>query len=472
MAESQTNLGWDVLLDVSAHRGTLSARLTAAVRAAIRDGRLPHHTALPPSRTLASELGLSRWTVTRAYGQLVAECYLEARPGSATRVSWVPEQVGERQRTVPRPPQAAAPFDMMPGRPDLRAFPRRRWLQAMTVAAQTASYAELDYPESGGVERLRSVLAAYLNRVRGAAAASGQVNVCFGAGQAMLRIATALRADGHTTIAVEDPGPTRLWQAAKLAGLTLVPMPVDDHGMVVSALADHPGVRAVCVGAAHHFPLGGVLPPARRAALLAWARRVDGLIVEDDYDAEFRYDRAPTATMQGMEPRRVALLGSVSKTLGPTVGIGWAVAPPQWTDVLRTDDRLQLMPSALNQLALAELIESGAYDRHLRASRSRFRVRRNTLIAALGRIPDCRVHGAEAGVHLMLDLPAGCDAAAVMWTARPLGLVVADLTGARLQPDPIARPALMLGYANLADHAIDEAVRILADTIESVRRHP
>ncbi len=466
VAESQTNLGWDVLLDLTAYRGALSDRLTVAIRAAIRDGRLPHHTALPPSRTLAAELGMSRWTVTRAYGQLIAECYLEARTGSATRVSWVPEQTGERPQPV-RKPAIARRYDMEPGQPDLRAFPRRRWLQALATAAQTASYADLDYPEPGGTERLRTVLSAYLNRVRGAAATPGQVNVCFGAGQAMLRIATALRADGHTSIAVEDPGPTRLWQAATLAGLTLVPIPVDEHGMVVSMLADHPDVRAVCVGAAHHYPLGAVLAPARRAALLDWVRRVDGLIVEDDYDAEFRYNRPPTATIQGMEPRRVALLGSVTKTIGPTVGIGWAVTPPQWTDTLRTDDRLQIMPSSLTQLAFAEFIEAGAYDRHLRASRVRFRARRDTLIAALQRIPGCRIHGAEAGVHVLLDLPAGCDAAAVMWAGRRRGLFVYDIAGARIRPESYPGPTLMLGYANLADHLVEEAVTLLAGIIEA-----
>jgi GntR family transcriptional regulator / MocR family aminotransferase len=466
VTESQTNLGWDVLLDLTAHRGALSDRLTAAIRAAIRDGRLPHHTALPPSRDLATELGVSRWTVTKAYGQLVAECYLEARTGSATRVRWVPEPAEVAR--VPRKPPTAIAYDLRSAQPDLRAFPRQRWLAALGVAAQTASYAELDRPEPGGTERLRTVLAAYLNRVRGAAAQPDLVNICFGAGQAMLRICSALRDDGHTTIAVEDPGPTRLWEAAVLAGLTLVPIPVDEHGLVASTLDEHPEVRAVCVGAAHQFPMGQVLAPHRRAALLEWARRVDGLIVEDDYDAEFRYDRPATAAMQGMEPRRVALVGSVSKTLGPAVGIGWAVTPSRWTATLRTDDQLLMMPTSLNQLALAAMLESGSYDRHLRAARSRFRARRTAFVKALDLIPHCTVSGAEAGLHVLLDLPVTCDAAAVRDAAVKRGLQTCAVDEFRIRPDPDGRQVLALGYGNLADSAIGDAVRILAETIAAV----
>lgn len=463
MQESQTNLAWDVLLDLDGHSGSLSDRLTAALRDAIRDGRLPHGTALPPSRTLAAELDVSRWTVTRAYGQLVAECYLQARTGSATRVRWTPEPPSQVQPA--RRPPGAIPYDLVPGRPDLRAFPRRRWLHALGSAAQTASYAELDYPEPGGAHRLRTTLAGYLNRVRGAAADAGSVHVCFGAAQGMLRICTALRASGHTAIAVEDPGPTRLWQAARLAGLTLVPVPVDEHGLVVDAVTGYPGLRAVCVGAAHQCPLGPALAPHRRAALLEWARQVDGIVVEDDYDAEFRYDRPAVATMQGMAPNRVALLGSVSRTLGPSVGIGWLVAPPPWTRALHEDDQLLLMPPVLNQLALAMMLETGSYDRHLRAARSRFRARRGRLVAALSRIPGCTVRSAEAGLHVLLELPAGRDPGAIVAAAHRYGLDTGYLDEFRIRPDPDAPATLVLGYANLADTAVDEAVAILARTI-------
>jgi GntR family transcriptional regulator/MocR family aminotransferase len=284
----------------------------------------------------------------------------------------------------------------------------------------------------------------------------------------MLRICAALRASGHTAIAVEDPGPTRLWQAARAAGLTLVPVPVDGDGMVVSTLDGHPGVRAVCVGAAHQCPLGPALAPHRRAWLLDWARRVDGLIVEDDWDAEFRYDRPAVATVQGMQPHRVALLGSVSRALGPSVGVGWLVAPPQWTVTLHGDDELLLMPPVLNQLALAELLESGAYDRHLRAARSRFRARRGRLLQALRRIPGCPVRGADAGLHVLLELPAGCDAAAVVAAAYRRGLQISGLDDFRIRPDPDAAPALVLGYGNLADAAVEDAVDALRATISAV----
>ncbi|MGW1025598.1 MocR-like pyridoxine biosynthesis transcription factor PdxR [Streptomyces sp. NPDC002577] len=463
MPQQRTNLAWDVLLVPTAHRGSLSERLTAAIRAAIRDGRLPHGTALPPSRTLADELDISRWTVTQAYGQLIAEGYLEARTGSATRVRWVPEPA---QQPTATPPPAPIRYDLNPGRPDLRAFPRQRWIKALRAAADTASFADLDYPAPGGTPHLREVLAAYLNRCRGAAADLASVSICFGAAQGMLRICQALRADGHTAIAVEDPGPTRLWQAASTAGLTLVPVSVDEHGLVVADLAEHPQVRAVCVGAAHQFPLGPVLAPHRRAALLSWARDTDGLIVEDDYDAEFRYDRPATAAMQGMEPRRVALLGSVSKTLGPSVGIGWIVTPPRWTTALHAEDPLLLMPPVLNQLALASMLESGAYDRHLREARTRFRRRRAALIQVLDAIPGCTVRAAEAGLHVLLDLPPGTDAAALLATISRRGLAAASLDAFRIRPAHEAQPTLVLGYGNLADQSVSAAAHLLADALQ------
>jgi GntR family transcriptional regulator/MocR family aminotransferase len=289
----------------------------------------------------------------------------------------------------------------------------------------------------------------------------------------MLRICTALHAAGHTALAVEDPGPTRLWQAAILAGLQLVPIDVDADGLVVEQLADHPQVRAVLVGAAHQCPTGVVLAPHRRAQVLRWARDVDGLIIEDDYDAEYRYDRPATATFQGMEPRRVALIGSVSRTLGPAVGIGWAVTPPRWTSPIRHDDFLRLMPPVLNQLALAVMLESGAYDRHLRAARARFRARRAVLLDRLAMdLPDCRVRAAEAGLDILLELPAGRDAWLAVVAARKRGLLCSTLNAFRMRPARQAAPTIVLSYGNLADSAVGEAVGILADAIAGATIRP
>ncbi|HEV3465208.1 MAG TPA: PLP-dependent aminotransferase family protein, partial [Actinomycetota bacterium] len=384
MSRSQTNLAWDTLLELGegqGRSGPLHARLSSALREAIRGGRLPAGSALPPSRTLAEDLGCSRWVVTEAYAQLAAEGYLEARVGSGTRVR--PGDRAATGRPPPQSPPARAPrIDLAPGLPDLRAFPLGRWVSALRVVASTLPYAELGYPDPTGHPRLRQVLAEYLARVRGALADPAHVTVCRGVADGAGRICQTLRAAGIDTVAVEDPGWHRLREAVAGTGLRVLPIPVDDQGLRVDDLDDDPGVRAVLVSPTHQFPTGVVLSPARRAALLAWAHRVDGLILEDDYDAEFRYDRRPVGTMQGTDPSRVVLLGSVSKTLSPALGIGWVVTPPAWTARFRATAGAGSpgWPSTLDQLTFAAFLQSGAYDRHLRAARLRYRQRRDRLV--------------------------------------------------------------------------------------------
>ena len=471
-AENQTNLVWETLLDLSAARpGPLHRRLAAAIRAAIRDGRLPVGAALPPSRTLATNLGVSRWTVTEAYGQLITEGYLAGKTGSATRVSWSPhaaERTGARpaagRRATGAAPSSPVRFDLYSFRPDLRTFPRRRWVEAIRAAAETAPFDRLDYPEPGGLPELRTVLAEHLNRSRGARAEPDTTCIVQGAGQGMSRLCHALLAGGHTAIGMERPGSTRLQQAARAAGLELVPLPTDDDGLVTDALDRHPGLRAVCVGAARQIALGSPLAPHRRSALLDWARRVDGLVIEDDYLSQFSYDRPAPPVMQGTAEDRVALLGSMSQVLGPPVSIGWVVAPRSWVPAVLAEDEIQLLPPALNQLALAQLMQSGAYDRHLRASRQRYRVRRNAMTAALARhLPGQRVRGAESGLQLLIDLPPGTDVTAIMQAAAGRGISLCD---PQPQPDP-ANPGLLIGYGNIKDATIDQAIATLAEVIQA-----
>ena len=469
MAGKQTNLAWETLLDVPApgtRREPLPARLAGAIRAAIRDVRLPHGAALPPSRTLAADLGLSRWAVTQAYGRLITEGYLAGRAGSATRVCWTPQAHEDPARpaaTAEKPPRPVR-YDLA-YRSDQRAFPRRRWVEAIRVAAETAPFDQLDYAQDGGHPRLREILAAHLNRSRGAAAGPGTLSVFAGAGQAMAQVSHALRDDGNTAIGMEDPGSPRLWQGARAAGLDLVPLPVDDDGLVVDALRDHPGLRAVCVGAARQIAFGYPLAAHRRAALLAWARQVGGLIVEDDYDSEFGHEGPVPSVLQGADRDRVALLGSMTRTLNPTVSIGWVVAPRRLVGRVRAGRGVPVSPPALNQLALAHFMESGAYDRHLRASRQRFRARRAALAGALAReLPGYRVRGGQAGLDLLLDLPAGTDTAAILAAARRRDMRLGTLDALRLVPDPGA-PGLLLGYGNLSDRLVDEAVAVLADIL-------
>jgi GntR family transcriptional regulator/MocR family aminotransferase len=462
VAQTRTNLAWETLFDVSGQpSGPLHERLTRTIRAAIRDGRLPRGAALPPSRTLAADLGISRWAVTQAYGQLVTEGYLASRTGSATRVVWSPEPGQDRTASRSTPPR----FDLRQFPPDYRAFPRRKWVEAIRAAAENTPFDQLDYGDTGGEPRLRAILAEHLHRSRGAAADIATVSVFTGARQGLSQVARALYADGHRQIGMEDPGSPGLWDAARNAGLELVPLPVDDDGLITGALASHPAMRAVCVGTAHQLLLTRPLAPHRRAALLDWARRADGLIVEDDYDSEFSFDGPALPALQGSDRRRVALLGSMSRTLTPTAQVGWVVAPPFWVEAVRAAYMPTSAPPALIQLALANFMESGAYDRHLRASRLRFRRRRDALVAALEhRLPGYPVRGTEVGLHLLLGLPDGTDIAALITAARRRSLELSDPAELYFPPAP-PQSWLPLGYANLDDTRVTEAVTVLAELL-------
>jgi GntR family transcriptional regulator / MocR family aminotransferase len=338
--------------------------------------------------------------------------------------------------------------------------------------ATTLAYAELGYPDPVGHHRLRRVLAEYLARVRGAQVDPDLVTVCRGVADGTGRLCQALRAAGIGAVAVEDPGWHRLRQAAASAGLGVVPIRVDAQGLRVVDLDHHPAVRAVVVSPTHQFPTGVVLAAERRAALLEWAGRVDGLILEDDYDAEFRYDRRPVGTIQGTDPSRVALLGSISKTLSPALGIGWMVTPPAWTGPVRATIGQQSWPSTLDQLAFAAFLQDGAYDRHLRAARKRYRLRRDRLVRALTeRLPGARLLGVAAGLHLLVQLDDLVDGAAVVTRAAAAGLRVADLDTYRCRDDAIG-PGLVLGYGNLADAQVEEATALLAAAVAESRRGP
>lgn len=465
MAQTQPKLAWEVLLDLSATGpGPLHVRLSAAVRAAVRDGRLPLGAALPPSRALAADLGVSRWTVTQAYSQLVTEGYLSARTGSATRVCWSPDPGDSPVARAIRPHRPAR-YDLSQCSPDFRAFPRTKWLQAMRKATETASFDQLDYPEAGGEARLRTVLAEHLNRRRAAAATPATICVFSGATSSMSQLARALVADGHSQLGVEHPGSNGLWEAARSAGLELVPLPVDGDGLVVTELAARPALRAVCVGPAHNVATGVTLAPHRRTALLEWVRRSGGLIIEDDYDSEFGFGAPVLPVMQGSDPDRVALLGSMSRTMTPSVNVGWVVAPRRLVPLVRSAPPQTPGPPALTQLALAYYLESGGYDRHLRTSRQRFRRRRDTLLAALAReLPECPVSGAPSGLHLLIELPPGADRAAILTAAERRDVRLCNLDDTRFEPDPAER-RLQIGYGNLADPLVTEAVAVLADVI-------
>lgn len=450
-----TSLAWERLPDLAPESfGPRHARLAEGIREAVRTGRLPAGTALPASRTMAGLLGCSRWVVTEAYAQLTAEGYLEARAGSATRVS---AAIAEPQPPDPvRSPTRWLMWDLSAGIADVRAFPRTRWAQAVRVALAEAAVTELVAPAAAGHIRLREALSAHLGRTRGIEISPRDLTVTHGVSDGLARLGRALTAGGATRLAVEDPGWPGLRTAAAQAGLTVIPVGVDADGLRV---ADLPGdVAAVVITPDHQFPTGVVLSAARRAALSAWAEATGSLIVEDGYDSELRYERARARGTT--DPAWTARLGTVSKTLSPGLGLGWLVTPSAWTARVTAANAGMPAPSVVDQLALLEFLERGWYDRHLRWARQRYRDRRAALVDRLAAgMPGYAAAGAGVGLHLLLRLPPGstvADASALVRAAAAREVVVADV--ARYCLDPAnAAPALVIGLGNVADTAIPDA---------------
>ncbi|WP_407914572.1 PLP-dependent aminotransferase family protein [Kitasatospora sp. NE20-6] len=456
----RSNLAWDVFLDLDAQpHGSLRERLTAALRAAIRAGRLAPGAVLPPSRNLAVELRCSRWAVTEAYNQLVVEGHLEARQGSATRVCAPAPQTTESSTPAPAPVR----YDLTPGRPDLRAFPNRRWLEALRSTMVTGALTDLAYPQIGGNPTLRELIADYLRRSRGAHAGAADVVITNGVTGGVAHACWALRNSGVTALAVEDPGRPQLRKVAAAQGLEVVGIPVDDEGLRVDHLARHPGLRAVLVTPAHQLPTGAAMSSARRAALLSWAHAADGIVLEDDSYAPFRYGGRPARTLQSLDPDRVLLFGSTSTTLAPAIGIGWLLCPRAWATQFTA--ACFPPPSGLIQATLARFLETGAYDRHLLTTRNRYRVRRTELVRHLAAsLPEARIGGADAGLHLVAHLPARIKSAEVVRSLSRDGVRISDLDTYRTWPDPQA-PGLVIGYGNLPDAAVEGAVERIAAVV-------
>lgn len=471
MQNTRPILAWETLLDLDAESGSdgvrpLRDRVESALRRAIDEERLAAGSAVPPSRALAETLGVSRWVVTEAYGQLVAEGVLEARTGSATRVA-ERQDVREDTRGIdpPRPrdpPPASAPpvrYDLRPGIPDLRATPRSRWAAALRVGLAGLPDRELAAEHPFGYAPARTAVAAYLSRSRHADADPGHVTITHGATDGMDILTRELHGRGHRAILVEDPSWPRLRAVAENNGLRPIRVPVDDDGVdteMLAAAAARTGARAALVTPAHQFPLGTALAPARRERLVRWAREHAGLVIEDDYDAEFRYDRRPVPALQRLAPDCVALIGSLSKSVSPALGLGWMLLPPS---IAPAPSRSA--PSLIDQAALAHFVTQGDFERHLRASRTRFRRRRQRLLDALTtELPELSVTGIAAGMHLVLTLPSHAPASAVVDAGASEGLA---LTSLRRYTDAADRPdALVLGYGDLDDALVEEAVARLA----------
>jgi GntR family transcriptional regulator / MocR family aminotransferase len=384
--ESWANL--DFHLDLSGPGG-LRHRLTASLREAVRSARLPPGTRLPASRSLAADLGIARNTVAEAYAELVAEGWLTARQGSGTVVA---------QRVEPPPPvkRRAVPdvrFDLTVSTPDITEFPRAEWVRSTRRALMAAPSEAFGPGDPQGRIELRTALAEYLARARG----------------------------------------VRVWTST-------VPLSVDDHGANTEQLPDDR--RAVVMTPAHQFPLGGPLHPRRRASAVEWARRVDGLVLEDDYDGEFRYDRQPVGAVQGLDPEHVVYLGTSSKALSPALRIAWMVLPDRFVDpvlALKTDREQYI--SMLDQLTLADFLESGAYDSHVRRMRLKYQRRRDRLVEAVS--PYAPVSGIAAGMHAVLDTP---HETAIVHTARERGIEVSSLSSFRHELSDDDRTGIVVSF--------------------------
>ena len=442
-------------------------QLERGLRDAIRSGRLRRGAPVPSTRALATEVGVSRGIAVEAYEQLVAEGYLESRPGGKTRVA----RAAAVRQALPRPIQPVQfEFDFRPGRPDLEAFPREPWLRSLKRALGTAPAARFGYLDGRGIPELRLELATYLNRVRGTVAHPDDIVISTGFAQGIWLVATVLRADGARRFAIEDPSLGDSSANIVLAGLNVVPIPVDEQGLRVEML-DRSGAAGVLVTPAHQYPTGRVLSPERRGALLAWAERRKGLIVEDDYDAEYRYDREPIGALQGLRPDLVVYAGSTSKVLAPGLRIGWLVAHQDLATRLAVVKKGYDQGSpAVDQLAFADFIGRGELDRHLRRMRPIYRRRRDVLLAAIARhLPDLRPVGAAAGLHILAWLPDGLEALRVVEAAAAAGIGIGSLSssGSRAADIESFRGAegLVFGFGSVAEGRIDEGTRRLAAII-------
>ena len=452
--------GLDLLIDIRGP-GRLRTAVEDALRSAIRSGRLVAGTRLPSTRDLSGQLGVARGTVTQAYSQLVAEGWLVAAAGGGTRVS----ENAIATEVLPdagRPPGRAGRHDLRPGRPDVSAFPRDAWIRAVSRVVRHSPAEAFAYADRRGRQELRTALATYLARVRGVRVDPAHLVICSGYTQALHLLTGVFAARGAETAAMEDPA---MPDHVAIVGerLRVLDVPVDGEGMTRTGLADADVV--VCTPA-HQFPLGVSMSPERRNQLLASVRGRNSWIVEDDYDGKFRYDRHPVGALQPHAPDRVVYVGSTSKSLGPAVRLGWIACPPPLVDDLAAAKWLaDRQTSPLDQLALAELIRSGDYDRHLRASRLAYRRRRDALVNAVAdRLPGARVTGIAAGLHAILEL-AGQNEAELMTRLRAAS-VRAQALGAYTRSADSYPTGLVIGYTTPPGHAYSAAIDALLDALD------
>ncbi len=462
----------------------LYRQLTEQLRTAILDGRLPAGARLPSTRDLACSLGLSRGVVVEAYDELAAEGYLDGKTGAGTYVAaglprprprpdpatgpaparprWLRPEVPARQ---PGPHPEPGLIEFRPGRPTVAPLPATVWRRVWRAVGGEAPPG--DYGPPAGEPRLRAAIARSLGQSRGLRCGPEDVVVTTGAVQALALVARASLGPA-IPVAIEEPGALPVRAILAEHGAAIIPIPVDADGLVVERLpVGESAPVLVHVTPSHQYPLGGRLPVARRLALLEWARIHDALIVEDDYDSEFRFGAAPLPALAGLDggATRVAYVGTFSKVLTPALRTGYLVAPPPLRErVVALKPLADFHSPWPVQRALATFLEEGHLERHVRRMRRHYAANRAALLAALAPVASlARPLGLEAGLHLCLEFGPGLDAARVAAAALAEGVVVATLADNYFGPP--ARDGLVLGYGGLSLAEIERGGAILARAI-------
>jgi len=467
---NETSRPVEVLLSVSRDApGTLGAQIEDQLRRAIREGALRSGTRVPSTRDLARQLGISRRLAVDAYAQLAAEGYLVLRQGARPRVSDAAAGATAGETAAAPPRRAPYRFDFRPSEPDVSTFPRQAWLRSLRDALAAMTDADLGYGDPRGVDPLRAALAGYLGRVRGVVADPERVLITCGYCQGLDLVCRTLAQRGARRIAFEDPSFPEQRKLAARAGLDVVGVAVDEQGLRVDGLA-RTGADAVVVTPAHQHPTGVVLSGERRTALLAWLRDSGTIAIDDDYDAEYRYDRAAVGALQGLDPDHVVYAGSASKTLAPALRMGWLVLPPSLLEPMSQGKRLaDRQTGRIEQHAFAAFLARGELDRHLRRMRARYRARRDALLEALAEeLPDAAVRGISAGLHATVELAADDDEPAILAEIRRRRIALDTMTEHRFGRVDGA-PMLLLGYGQLPEASIRPGVRELAEAIRAAR---
>ncbi|WP_158851788.1 MocR-like pyridoxine biosynthesis transcription factor PdxR [Saccharothrix deserti] len=452
--------------------------LAGRLRLAIADGRLPIGSRLPATRVLAGELRVSRGVVTEAYQRLAEDGHVTGRGRAGTVVVAAPVTSAPASPRPPRPdpvftrPPGADVFDALratparidlsPGVPDLTAFPRAAWLRAERAVLGTLSASDFGYGDPRGAPALRQAVAHWLARNRGVRVDVDEVVIVAGVAQALGLLAQVLHREGVTEVAVEDPSSLGARQHLHNWDVATPPIPVDAEGIRVDELRAQ-GAPAVLLTPAHQFPTGVVLGGERRRELMRWAD-AGGLVIEDDYDAEHRYDRPPVPALRSMLAERVCYAGSVSKVLAPALRVGWLLVPTAYRErVVEAKRYADLGNAVLPQLVLAAMMGSGELERHLRFVRRRHRRRRDAMIAAIAQhLPGAVVHGAAAGLHLLITFEDGVSDTELAAATLARGVKVQPLSWHGQRP---GKPGLVLGYGASVPTDIAEGIAVIADVL-------